>query len=492
MTVASRSQTGAAGHSPVLRNALWLVGAQVLAAPLGVLINAVAARFLGPADFGSLYLAATYTGFALLFIEWGQFGALTGKIAAHRARAGELLGSAMLWRLAAAAVAVIVVPPMCRLAGYGASFVQVITLTLVAAAAGTVALAGQDAVRGFERTDFAALSYVGQQALLAAVSVAVLLMGLGLHGLLVGQILCALAGTVFVLCMLPRLHIPHLQPRGATILELWRDGRVFLTFVLVVQLQPLVDGAMMSRFASADSLGWYAVSRKLIGILSLPAAALGRALYPTLVRQFGADNPAFRATVHRGLEGSSLVVFPVALGCVLFPRLGVMIFNSVTYAPAQDNIRVLAVWLFLLYFTIPLSQCIMASGRQGLWTAVQFGCVIISAIADPLLIRWFQAHGGNGGLGVCIATAGSEVLMLIGAALLVPAGVMDWTVLRALRAPALAGAVMAVVGLLLAPYGLWLGAGVSVLAYCAVLWMSGTVSPRQLRTILVSLRGRPA
>jgi O-antigen/teichoic acid export membrane protein len=469
---------------PVLRNALWLVGAQVLAAPLGILINAVAARFLGPADFGSLYLAATYAGFALLFIEWGQFAALTGKIAAQRSRAGELLGSAMVWRLTAAAIAVLVVPLLCRFAGYGEPFLQVLTLSLLAAAAGTVALAGQDAVRGFERTDFAAMSYVGQQLLVASVSVSVLVLGFGLRGLLIGQILCALVGSIFVLYMLPRLHIPRLHASVATILELCRDGRVFLTFVLVVQLQPLVDGAMMSGFASADSLGWYAVSRKLIGILTFPAAAVGRAMYPTLVRQFAADRAAFRATVHSGLEGLSLVVFPVALGCALFPRLGVMIFNSATYAPAEQNVRVLALWLFLLYITIPLSQCIMASGRQGRWTVVQFGCVIISAVADPLLIRWFQAHGGNGGLGVCVATVGSEVLMLIGAALLVPSDVLDWTMLRSLAKPALAGAVMAAVGLLVAPYSTLLGAIVSVLAYGGVLWISGTLSLRELRAIL--------
>jgi O-antigen/teichoic acid export membrane protein len=97
-----------ANSAPVLRNAIWLIGAQVLAAPLSILINAVCARFLGPADFGILYLATTYTSFAFLFVEWGQFGALTGKIAANRARAGELLGSAMVWRSAAAVVAAIV------------------------------------------------------------------------------------------------------------------------------------------------------------------------------------------------------------------------------------------------------------------------------------------------------------------------------------------------------------------------------------------------
>jgi Na+-driven multidrug efflux pump len=45
---------------------------------------------------------------------------------------------------------------------------------------------------------------------------------------------------------------------------------------------------------------------------------------------------------------------------------------------------------------------------------IQFASVIVSAACDPPLIIWFQAHTGNGGLGVCVATVGSEVLMLAG------------------------------------------------------------------------------
>jgi O-antigen/teichoic acid export membrane protein len=480
--------TGAPAAPPVLRNAIWLIAAQVLAAPLSVLINAVAGRYLGAADFGVLYLVTTYAAFALLFVEWGQFATLTGKIATHRSRAGELLGSAMVWRIAAAMGAAAVVLALCALAGYRGSFLGVMALMMTAAGLGSVAAAAQDAVRGFERTDFTALSYLGGQLLLAGVSIAILRLGYGLRGLVLGQILCAAIGVIFVLCMLPRLKIPRLALRADTLRELVRDGRTFLVFVLIVQLQPVVDGAMLARFATADAIGWYAASRKLLGMLIFPAAAVGSALYPTLVRQFSADPAACRATVHGALRALCLAVFPLAIGCALFPQLGVMIFNVQKFAPAEQNVRVLALWLFLLYFSIPLSQCINATGRQGRWAAVQFGCVIISAVADPLLIGWFQRHSGNGGLGVCVASVVSEVLMVAGAVLLVPKGVLDASLLRLLGKPALAGAAMVAIGLLVGRYNALVGAAAAVAGYAAVLWLSGELRGAQLRSLLVSLR----
>jgi O-antigen/teichoic acid export membrane protein len=484
------TSTGAPASPPVLRNAIWLIGAQVLGAPLSMLINAVAGRYLGAADFGVLYLTTTYAGFALLFVEWGQYGALTGRIATERARAGELLGSAMVWRIAAALVVGAVVLGLCALAGYGHSFLLAMALMTAATFLASVGKAVQDAVRGFERMDFAALTYLGGQLLTAVVVISVLTLGFGLQGLLLGQILCAAIGVIFVFCMLPRLKIPRLSLRWNTVKQLFQDGRSFMIFALILQLQPVVDGAIMSRFATAEAIGWFAVSRKLMGALVFPAAAVGSALYPSLVRQFNGNLAGFRLTVHGAMRALCLAIFPLVIGCMLFPQVGVMIFSVQKFAPAEQNLRVLALWLFLLYVSIPLYTSIIASGRQRPWAAVQFGCVIISAVADPPLIGWFQAHWGNGGLGVCVANVISEVLMVAGAVLLVPKGVLDASMLRLLGKPALAGVAMAGVGLLVGRYNPIVGAMVAVASYAAVLWLIGELRGAQLRSLLASFRPR--
>ena len=75
-----------------------LVLAQLTGTPLSMLINAVMSRYLGPEDFGVLYLAWTFVTFAALGAEWGQASALPSMVAKDRSRAGELLGSGLVWR----------------------------------------------------------------------------------------------------------------------------------------------------------------------------------------------------------------------------------------------------------------------------------------------------------------------------------------------------------------------------------------------------------
>src|SRR5450432_3284964 len=82
----------------VVRNTLYLTAAQVVTIPLSIVINALTARYLGPAEFGYIYLASTICTFAFLAVEWGQQGVLPAAIARDHAQAATLLGTSLAWR----------------------------------------------------------------------------------------------------------------------------------------------------------------------------------------------------------------------------------------------------------------------------------------------------------------------------------------------------------------------------------------------------------
>src|SRR5580692_133317 len=180
----------------VLRNTLLLVGAQVIAAPVSVAVNAVAARVLAPADFGRLYLATTFCSLAFLTVEWGQPSALTGMVARDRSRAGELLGSGIALRASLLPLALLMLSAGCWLAGYDRRFVAILAWVFLSSIFGTVAGACQDVMRGYERSDFAAGSIVAWQLLSASVTVPTLLIVGGLESLLIAQAGCAAVGAV--------------------------------------------------------------------------------------------------------------------------------------------------------------------------------------------------------------------------------------------------------------------------------------------------------
>src|ERR1700733_894452 len=106
-----------------------LVIAQAIAAPLSVVVNAVAARKLGAEDYGLLFQSLAFSTFAFLFVEWGQSSVLTAKVATQRQLAGRFLGSALAFRLGAALVVGLLVLAACAIARYEARFIAIVSLS---------------------------------------------------------------------------------------------------------------------------------------------------------------------------------------------------------------------------------------------------------------------------------------------------------------------------------------------------------------------------
>jgi O-antigen/teichoic acid export membrane protein len=475
----------------ILRNTLLLVGAQVLAAPLSILINAVAARRLGPTDFGQLYLATTFSSLAFLVVEWGQSGTLTGMVARDRSHAGQLLGSGLTLRLALLPVVLLTLVAGCALAGYDSRFLRVLSWVLLAAAFGTVASACQDIMRGYERTDIAGASIVAAQFLGVSIVVPTLLLIGNLTSFLIAQAACAAAGALVLVRLLPTLGVPRLSVSRNTCRALLSAGTSFLLFNLIVALQPNVDAVFLSKLASPEAIGWQAAARKLTGLLIFPASALTAALYPTLSRLFAEDRDTYRATTAAALRAIPAIALPIALCCALFPRVGIDLFGEGGYGPAAANLRILALFILLLYMTMPLSAALLAAGRQRAWATAQFGCVALSAVADPWLIPWFQSHTGNGGLGVCVSTVAGETMMVAAGLSLLPREVLDRTLWRSYGSIASSGSVMAAVALALSRLGPYAAAPAALIGYAACMWLTGGLDKSQLELLQSLVRRKP-
>jgi O-antigen/teichoic acid export membrane protein len=318
---------------------------------------------------------------------------------------------------------------------------------------------------------------------LAALVIPTLMLGGRLRATLVAQACASAIIVVLVWRLLAKsaIGVPIFQSKALK--KLLVAGSPFVVFAVVMALQPNVDAVFLSRFAPREAVGWLAVARRLVGVLVYPAAALNGALYPTLCRLHAEDLDSFRRTLGGALRTATMLVVPLALGCALYPNVGVGIFSHEQFAPAEDNLRILSVFVFLVYFTMILGIGLLASGKQKAWSAVQLLCVVVSVVLDPILVPLFQARNGNGGLGVCISNVASEVLMLVGGVWLAPRGLFGRSLLRELSLALVAGVVMIVLSRLLNSTPALPAALISVIGYFIALWAVGGLETSQLRMV---------
>jgi O-antigen/teichoic acid export membrane protein len=283
------------------------------------------------------------------------------------------------------------------------------------------------------------------------------------------------------------MNIGRLSVDLSALNALLRRGTPFLFVGVAMVLQPSIDAGFLSKLAPADVVGWYSAARRLIGFLVFPVSALAGALYPTLCRLQATNLDEFSQTAGNALRVTGLLVMPVALGCALYPDIGIALFDRSSFLPAEDDLRLLSIYLFLLFFTMPLGISIMAAGGQRAWAMVQFSCLIISLVLDPILVPLFQQRTGNGGLGLCVAAAVSEVIVLSCGVLLGPRGIFGRRFWRSFLAAALSGGAMVVVARLLKPTSSYVAAPLAVTAYVGCLWMTGGFDKAFVASLIASI-----
>jgi O-antigen/teichoic acid export membrane protein len=476
----------------LVQNTLFLTVSQVLAMPLSILTTAIAAHYLGAGAFGYAYLAMTMCVFGFQVVGWGHENVLPAVIARDRSFAGTMLASSLAWRAAASIIVYLVLAFGCYLLDYPPELQWALALSALFMALTYFVQACKDTIRGLERTDIPAYLHVGQQLLALVIVFVVMFMGGQLRAALLAQ--CAAAAIVLLAALpaLRALRIGALSVRWATVKTLFSDGIPFVVFGVAMALQPNIDALFLSKLAPVEVMGWYGVSRRLVGTLLLPATTMIGALYPTLCRLYSSDRDSFARTANGALRSVALLAVPVALCCGLYPELGVALFSRGSFRPAEDNLRIMAVFVALVYFSMPLGTTILAAGKQRAWGFVQCLCVAVSVVLDPILVPIFQRNTGNGGLGLCAAAVVSESIMIACGLALVPKGVFDGTLRRVIAFTVVAGLAMTVTAQLAKPLGPVLGAPLSLIAYAACLWLTGVVDKHQVAAIIGAVLRRPA
>lgn len=474
---------GAKKSGAVLRNTLFLVGGQVAGVPLSILLSATMGRYLGATDFGYLYLATTLGNFAFMMMEWGHGGYMAAAVAQDRSSAGRFLGSTIAWRLLGTMLVSVALALLALVLGYAPAFRIVLFFTTLQCFLNSLRNALQDVARGFERLEITAYAQFGIQLLTVLAVVPALWLGGGLLSVLIAQLAIALVAALYAWNALRSVAKLKLARDKASIRQLFVNGWSFLIFGIVMALQPNIDAVFLSKLASPAVLGWQAAAQRLMGIINMPATALGSALYPTLARLYVADREEYKKTVTRSLQGTALLAIPATLGCALYRSLGVQLFGNHSFKPVEQNLLVLSSLVFLLYFSMPLSGAVLAAGRQRPFALVQTSCLVVSLVLDPLLIPWFQTHYGNGGLGVCVAGAVSEIAVLAGAIPLLPKGTINSRLFVSIAKGLVAGGAMTAVALALGHVTPFLSAPLALVAYFACLWVIGGIEPDQLDAV---------
>lgn len=472
----------------VARNALDLVLGQVATTAIAVVLSAALGRNLGPADFGLYFLLFTTSQFAFVLVEWGQNLYGVREMSRNHEHTGRILGSALAMRLAGGLVIAGPVALATRAWGYDARTALFAGAFVIASLPFSVAQGFGMAFRSRERMGNDALVSVANKVVVLFLTLAALGLGTGIPGVMGAQFLAGFAAVAMALRLYRGLGAGPLEWHGETAHQIWLGGLPILVMLVTVTVQPYLDVLLLSKLAPPEVVGWYGAAKNIMGTLMSPSMILAGAWYPRLSRAAG-DVPVFRRELRSAVRPMLWLGALGGVGTYLFADFAVgLIYGQQSFGPAAAVLRVFGVGLFLVFVDVLLGHVVTAVGKATGFAIAKATSVVVAVGLQLWLIPWFQVHHSNGGIGVVVAFAASEVIVFFGVLLLIPRGALGAVVLLDVARAAGAALATAVVWRVLPPLHPLVGIPLCVLVFAAASLAAGLLGRSDLALLLQTLR----
>ncbi len=403
----------------IYKNLGLLLGGKAAAGLISLIYMVIAARMLGPVDYGVLVLVnyfAMLVGGIVAFPGWHAIVRYGVKLAADKdhGRLVRLLRFAacieLLAGAAAVAVAAIVAPLVGPKLGWSAE-AQALAVPYSFAVLATVRATPGGYLQILGRFDLLGLHNIVTPVMRLIGTCFVVAMGLGLHGFLVAWLIAALvesASLWIVGIWLARRHLPE-TPLWGAIEDIRHDhnglGRFMLAANLDImlgdlsaRLTPIIVGGVLGPAAA----GLYSIAHRTTIVISQPAQILGQAAYAELARLVADDNPglAVRRALLRCVAIALASALPILLILVLFARQIAVLVGGPAYAGAAGVMTWLAVARVIAMTGPPTSSALIALGRPGL-------SMLSNLVANVGLLAFLPLFGMVWGL------SGAGILTLI-------------------------------------------------------------------------------
>jgi O-antigen/teichoic acid export membrane protein len=470
-------------------NALNLSLGQAVTTALAIGLTAALGRWLGAADYGTYYVLITMSTSVYLLMECGQSVWVVRETARAPERAGELLGSALAFRVAVVTASAIPVGLLTLALGYGVRTTWLFVLLFLAHLPLFLASGYGMAFRAAERMGRDAAVSVVNKVLVLSVALPALAVGAGIPGVILAQVLAGGAALFTARALYRGIDGQTLSMSRQAVRAMVLGGLPLLSMSVSGAAQPYMDAVILSKLAPATAVGYFGAARNIIGTLLAPALIIGTASYPRIARaaHHASEFPretrnALRPLLWLGALG--------ATGTWLFAETAVGLIYGPGFAPAATILKVYAPALFLVFIDILLWNALYAAGAAVGLAIVIAVKVLASAGLSILLVPILQARTGNGGIGIVLSFALSELVVLSGALVLLPRGTLTGAAaVDTARALGAAGLTLLLFWAIpsLNP---WLGIPLCIATFSGASWLLGLMHQRDVEALQGIFRTR--
>lgn len=469
------------------RNAAALTVAELVGKAFTFAYTVVAARVLGPTEFGDFAYALAISLLVVVVPKWGFNQDVIRRASRRQDELEDRLGASLVWTLALGVVTFTVTGLVTVGSRDGAAAV-VLVLMLAATMLDAVSDRLRAGAAALERQQETAVALIANRIVTGIGIVALLLAGAGVVGMGAGYLAGSMLDVVLTVLVVRRIGIhPRLRvgrhALGAAVRGSWVLGLSGVAAMLLFRVDQVIVDALLGSAALAA----YVVAYRLVETVLFLSWSVARAVFPLLSN---APEPwRLRRGFARGTGVMAVAYVPFAVVALAEPAASIAAIFGTQYAPAAAPVLQWLAPAPLLFGVAFLgSHVLMAQGRDG-WALTSNSVATVANVGLNLaLIPRF---------GIAAAAAVTSLTLAVRVAITVAASGLPRVgreLVGAVWAPVVGGAALALVLVLLdldVLVELVTGGAVYVLVWGVLARWQSPEEVAVLRRLLPTRRGDP-
>jgi O-antigen/teichoic acid export membrane protein len=455
-------------------NAVYVLGARVVSRLVSLVVVIVLANALGPDGYGRYTTLIAFSALVSVVADLGFNPLYTREAARTPDRLGAYLGTLLVFKVALAAAAVVVLAVALQ---YGAGLGNLVAPGAALLIATAYANLLRNTFYAVGRAEFDAVAIIGEIVIQASL----ILLGARAHAP-VEFYVWAYTGS-FLFTSVYSLAVIRIFRLGQVRLSLdlglvrrWLPLAIPFAFTFfLTNLYFRADVPILQHFRPFAEVGWYQFAYKPFEALQFIPLAIQAVVYPLLSVYFVSDPARLRASFQRFFKVLVLLGWPLTAGTfVLVHPIG-RLFHL--YPESEPSLRILAGAIVFLFANSCFYAMLNAIDRQHLNALATGIAAVINIVLNLAFIPAF------GYLAASATTVVTEVALC---------GLGWWFVQRHrpdLRLPWLAlswrvlvaGAIMAAVLILLRGLPIYVSATAGAVTYLAAIYLLRAIDPEEWR-----------
>ncbi len=387
----------------IVPNARQLSASQVIRRLFRMVILFVSARLLGAEAFGNYVVLLTVVEMVSLISGYGYMDFLTREVASHpvvaRPLAVRITCLRLLFVIPALGVATLLLAVF-RFPHMIVLDTALLAITLAPRAAGESA---QGAMKGLRY--FAPLPWIEllQGGVVLTGAATLLALGWGIRGVIVAEILGAVAGAVVAVWSVSR-HLPPASSGAPGLRALIRTTFAFNLYPFIVNVYDRVDVILLARLKNSFAAGIYSLPYRAFAMLQIIPYGLMGALLPAFSSSRNKDQ--VRETCSSMMRFLLLTSMLVVLVTLSFASPVILFLLGTGYADSVPTIKIL-VWASVpAFLNFALNTLFLSARKERIFLKTATFCTVFNVAANLILIPRFSF------IGAAVVTVLTECFLL--------------------------------------------------------------------------------